>query len=177
MRLCCAHSYYHNFSHMLIDPNINYLQIKNPWKKNNKNSSRDIYIYRCILRILCVGHMTVSWLDIYPPVLFCTHHYTSHPNKSGLGSARKLSESLIETVKTEYETFKTSRQNSAPLGFGSTSGYAPPPPGMLRVCVCLSVCMYVFFTEFKIKKLCTSSALGTAYVWWSAQGIIMLYYE
>ena len=52
-------------------------------------------------------------------------HTTSHPNKSGLSSARKLSESLIETVKTEYESFKTSQQT--PLGFGSASGYRPPP--------------------------------------------------
>ena len=51
--------------------------------------------------------------------------YSSHPNKSGLSSARKLSESLIDTVKKEYETFKTSQQ--APLGFGSTPGYRPPP--------------------------------------------------
>ena len=54
--------------------------------------------------------------------------FPSHPNKSGLGSARKLSESLIETVKKEYEAYKASQQ--APLGFGSVHGYAPPP-GMI----------------------------------------------
>ena len=53
---------------------------------------------------------------------------TSHPNKSGLDSAHKLSESLVEMVKTEYKTFKTFQKKSAPLGFGSSSGYAPPSP-------------------------------------------------
>ena len=96
---------------------------------------------------MCVGHGSVI-VRFYPPVLFCTYHHTSHPNKSGLGSARKLSESLIETVKTEYETLKTSRQSSAPLGFGSTSGYAPPPPGMLCVCPYVSHCVSVPVRDF-----------------------------
>ena len=80
-------------------------------------------------------------------IVFLSYHvHTSHPNKSGLGSARKLSESLILTVKEEYESFKTSQQKSAPLGFGSAPGYAPPPPGM--VCVHMHACVCVGTPSF-----------------------------
>ena len=73
----------------------------------------------------CTCSCVTDYCSVFGFFLSSPAHTTSHPNKSGLGSARKLSESLIETVKTEYESFKTSQQ--APLGFGSASGYRPPP--------------------------------------------------
>ena len=54
-----------------------------------------------------------------------THTHTSHASKEGMSNARKLCESLIESVKKEYETFKSAQ--SAPLGFGKSPGYSNNP--------------------------------------------------
>ena len=48
-----------------------------------------------------------------------THMY-SHTSQEGLNNARKLCQSLIDTVKKDYEQFKSSQ--SGPLGFGG--GYS-----------------------------------------------------
>ena len=53
--------------------------------------------------------------------------YISHSNQEGLSAARKLCESLIETVRKEYESF---RRSQLPLGYGATSagGYSSSVP-------------------------------------------------
>ncbi|KAL5481295.1 hypothetical protein EMCRGX_G021428 [Ephydatia muelleri] len=53
--------------------------------------------------------------------------YISHSHQEGLSAARKLCESLIETVRKEYETF---RRSQLPLGYGSSSagGYPSSVP-------------------------------------------------
>ena len=57
--------------------------------------------------------------SLFPP-------HCSHSNQDGLTAARKLCESLIESVKQEFENWKRSQQ---PLGFGGTApGYGPREP-------------------------------------------------
>ncbi len=52
------------------------------------------------------------------------HIYISHSNQKGLESARKLCESLIQTVQSEYDNFMASQQVQQPLGFGGSSSYS-----------------------------------------------------
>ena len=51
------------------------------------------------------------------------HIYISHSNQKGLESARKLCESLIETVQKECDNFVSAQQGHPPLGFGGASGH------------------------------------------------------
>lgn len=51
------------------------------------------------------------------------HIYISHSNQKGLEAARKLCESLIQTVQKECDNFVNSQQTHQPLGYGGTPGY------------------------------------------------------
>lgn len=52
------------------------------------------------------------------------HIYISHSNQSGMDSACKLCESLIDTVKTELDSFMAAQQTQQPLGYGGNASYA-----------------------------------------------------
>ena len=74
--------------------------------------------------VQCIVRANIMYYEVFNSCVY-TLLSCSHPTQAGLMSARKLCESLIETVKKDYEMFKASQ--SAPLGFGSAPGYGPPP--------------------------------------------------
>lgn len=65
------------------------------------------------------------------------HIYISHSNQVGLESARKLCESLIQTVQTECDNFVASQQTQQPLGFGGTAYMRK-----FSMIVCVHVCIW-----------------------------------
>lgn len=52
------------------------------------------------------------------------HIHISHSNHSGMDSACKLCESLIDTVRAELDNFMAAQQTQLPLGYGGNAGYA-----------------------------------------------------
>ena len=70
------------------------------------------------------------------------HIYVSHSNQKGLESARKLCESLIQTVQSELDKFMASQQVQQPLGFGGGANYAGESLGWYAEIVCESLGLY-----------------------------------
>lgn len=81
-----------------------------------------IALPHCVCAIAtCMYVVPISLL----PLVWCIRYacalcLCSHGTQDGLSAARKLCESLIQTVQKDHETWKRSQQ---PLGFG---GQAPP---------------------------------------------------
>jgi len=69
------------------------------------------------------------------------HIYISHPNRQGLEAAQQLCESLIETVKKDYDGFVATQHENAPLGFGGNATQPPACEWMERRWVSLFCCM------------------------------------
>ncbi len=78
-------------------------------------------LIKILIRSVCqnVHYLSLIWFPY------------SHVTREGVENARKLCQSLIDTVKREFEQFKSSQ--TGPLGFGATPHHYTSNTGRLVI--------------------------------------------